>query len=129
MNNSLRLCRVSAYFCLIRCKLFLFLLPLILSAAYSQGNTAPDTQPAFLTMHLINAPLEKAFALIKKQTPYRVIYDNSTLKAAKPVTLAVDKEPLDNVLNLLFQSQPFGYKIMGESIIITPRPKSRKVLL
>jgi TonB-linked SusC/RagA family outer membrane protein len=123
MNHSLCLCRVNAYFCLIRCKLFLLLLPLMLSVAYSQSNPGPIRQPAFITMHLTNAPLGKAFALIKRQTPYRVIYDNSVLKAAKPVTIAIEKESLPKALDLLFQSQPFGYKIMGESIIITPRPQ------
>ncbi|HTN05989.1 SusC/RagA family TonB-linked outer membrane protein [Agriterribacter sp.] len=71
-------------------------------------------------MSLTNAPLEKAFVIIKQQTSYRVIYDNSLLENAKPVTIFVEKAPLLNVLMLLFRSQPFEYQIMDQSIILTP---------
>ncbi|MBX3253291.1 MAG: SusC/RagA family TonB-linked outer membrane protein [Chitinophagaceae bacterium] len=72
-------------------------------------------------MSLTNAPLVKAFDIIKQQTPYRIIYDNSLLKKAVPVTVAVNKEPLPNVLPLLFRGQPFEYRIIDQSIILTPQ--------
>jgi TonB-linked SusC/RagA family outer membrane protein len=86
-------------------------------------------------MHLVNAPLQKAFDQIRRQSDYRVIYDNSILKNAHPVTLSVEKESLNIVLDKLFRSQPFNYKIQDETIIIVPRgidsPESQsgKILL
>ncbi|MCW3119894.1 MAG: SusC/RagA family TonB-linked outer membrane protein, partial [Chitinophagaceae bacterium] len=98
---------------------FLLLLPLTL--IYSQGNAnRPDS--VFVSLHLNNAKIENAFLEIKHQTSYRVIYDNSLVKNAKPITIAVEKERLSNVLNLLFLEQPFSYRIVDESIIVVPAP-------
>jgi TonB-linked SusC/RagA family outer membrane protein len=77
-------------------------------------------------MHLERAPIVQAFHIIRQQTPYRVIYDNSLVKAARPVTVSVENEKLPVVLNLLFRGQPFEYRVIDKSIIITPRKPVRQ---
>lgn len=81
---------------------------------------------AHITMHLERAPIVQAFHIIRQQTPYRVIYDNSLVKAARPVTVSVENEKLPVVLNLLFRGQPFEYRVIDKSIIITPRKPARQ---
>jgi TonB-dependent starch-binding outer membrane protein SusC len=126
-TQTLQPCRMKACFCLMRSKLFGMLLSMTLTIAYAQGNAAPQPDSIYISMHLTNAPLEKAFTLIKQQTPYRVIYDNSILKTARPVTIMVEKQTLSSVLKLIFQYQPFDYRIMNESIIIIPRQQTADV--
>lgn len=120
-KRTLQFCRVKAFFCLKQRCILLLLLLAILKPAHSQANANPLQNSSLLTMSLTNAPLVKAFDIIKQQTPYRVIYDNSLLRKAVPVTVAVNKEPLPNVLPLLFRGQPFEYRIIDQSIILTPQ--------
>ena len=120
-ETTLQLCRVKAFFCLKQRYAILLLLLGILKMAQAQAGTNPPQDSSLLTINLFNAPLEKAFAIIKQQTPYRIIYDNSLLKNANPVTVNVNKEPLQKVLSLLFRSQPFDYRIIEQSIILTPK--------
>lgn len=120
-KKTLQCCRVRALFCLKQRYPLLLLLLAMLKLAHSQANGNPLQDSTLLTMSLTNVSLEKAFDIIKQQTPYRVIYDNSLLKKAKPVTVAVNKAPLLDVLALLFHSQPFEYRIIDQSIILTPQ--------
>lgn len=120
-KRTLQFCRVKAIFCPTQRYILLLLLLAILKPAHSQANSNPLQDSSLLTMSLTNAPLVKAFDIIKQQTPYRVIYDNGLLKKAVPVTVAVNKEPLPNVLPLLFRGQPFEYRIIDQSIILTPQ--------
>lgn len=120
-NRTLHLCSLKVFFCLKQRYSLVLLLLAMLKFVHSQANASPLQDSLLLTMSLTNATLERAFAVIKQQTPYRVIYDNSLLKKAKPVTVLVEKEPLSNVLPLLFSSQPFEYRIIDQSIILTPR--------
>lgn len=120
-QKTLHACRVQAFFCPIRKLLPMLFLSAILFMTWSQSKAeAQPLDSAYVTMHLSNAPLEKAFAIIKQQTPYRIIYDNSLLKEAKRVTVSAKNMKLAMVLNQLFNGQPFEYKVVDKSIIITP---------
>ncbi len=118
-KQTLHPCRVKAFVCQIGSGLLTFLLSAMFLITYSQSKASPDS--GYITMHLKDAPIQKAFDIIKQQTSYRVMYDNSLLRQAKPVSISVDREVLTNVLNLLFQAQPFNYRIINENIILTPR--------
>lgn len=91
-------------------------MPLLLSA-FSQ----PDS--ALITLELKKAPIEKAFEAIKKQSAFRVIYDNDLLKTANPVSLIANKLPVRQLLDMLFKNQPFSYNIVDETIIVIPLKK------
>ncbi len=97
------------------------LLVLLVMACCCTRSFASQVDSTLVTIDLNNASLEKAFIAIKQQTAYRVIYDNSLLKGAKPVTLHASKAKLSLVLQKLFEQQPFGYKIIEQTIIVTPK--------
>ncbi|MEO7140057.1 MAG: TonB-dependent receptor plug domain-containing protein, partial [Ferruginibacter sp.] len=119
-KTTLQLCRVKLQLCIKKMNAIL-LLALALSFSIQLNARCTSLQDSLvLSMRLLNAPLGKAFDLIKQQTPYRFIYDNSLLKKSKPVSLTVSNEPLTKVLSLLFRNQPFDYRIIEQSIIITP---------
>lgn len=123
-KSTLQFCRVKPLLCLKQWYAIMLLLLAMCKAIPSQAgdNTLQDS--SLLTMSLSNAPLENAFIIIKQQTPFRVIYDNSLLKKARPVTIAVNNAPLNRVLPLLFRNQPFDYRVIEQSIILTPEKSS-----
>jgi TonB-linked SusC/RagA family outer membrane protein len=84
------------------------------------STATPQPPGVLISLNLKEAPLQKAFAAIKKQTDYRVIYDNSLLKLARPVTIHVKNASLPAVLKQLFELQPFEYRMMDQTIIVTP---------
>ena len=127
-ETTLQFCRVKAFFCLKQRHVILLLLLGIINVSPTWANANTPQDSLVLTMTLSNAPLEKAFVIIKQQTPYRVIYDNSLMKKAKPVTITVNKEPLPSVLALLFRNQPFDYRIIEQAIILTPQVQKQAVI-
>jgi TonB-linked SusC/RagA family outer membrane protein len=104
--------------CLARTKIKM----LLLGAGFSLAMlTASAQENSPVSMELRNAPLESAFEIIKKQTPYRFVYDNDLLKRAKPVTVSVMNIGLTDLLVQLFRQQPFNYQLVKTVIIITPK--------
>ena len=76
--------------------------------SYSQG----------ITLQLKNAPLEKVFKLIEEQTKFHFVYSQEAMKKAKPVSIEVSDERLENVLRLSFTDQPLAYSIQDNFVII-----------
>ncbi|MFC4233361.1 SusC/RagA family TonB-linked outer membrane protein [Parasediminibacterium paludis] len=109
-----------AMYCHVRKKKNCLLLVLVMACCCTR-SFASQVDSTLVTIDLNNASLEKAFTAIKQQTAYRVIYDNGLLKGAKPVTLHASKAKLSLVLQKLFEQQPFGYKIIEQTIIVTPK--------
>jgi len=100
--------------------LFTFLVAFSLQSparSYSQG----------ITLKLKDAPLEKVFKLIEQQTKFRFVYSQEAMTEAKPVSIEVNNESLENVLRLSFTDQPLGYSIQDNFIIIKVGEK-KKVL-
>src|SRR5438045_4112980 len=58
-----------------------------------------------------NAPLEKVFAQIERQTSYTFVYTDKVLQDAKPVTVEVSNVSLEQVLSICFKEQPYTYTI------------------
>lgn len=119
-EQTLHTGRIRLFFGQTGMGVFTFIFSLMLLMAHAQGRA--NTDSAYISIRLVEAPLQKAFGIIRQQTPYRFIYDNSLLKKAKPVTVSVERASLVQVLNQLFREQPFNYRIIGENIILTPLP-------
>jgi TonB-linked SusC/RagA family outer membrane protein len=75
-----------------------------------------------ITLSLKNAPLEKMFGEVKRQTGYSFIYTRELLQNATTVTLEVINAPLEKVLENCFKGQPLTYTIEKKFIIVKPRP-------
>jgi len=100
--------------------LFTFLLAFSLQSparSYSQG----------ITLKLKDAPLEKVFKLIEQQTKFRFVYSQEAMKEAKPVSIEVINESLENVLRLSFTDQSLGYSIQDNFIIIKVDEKKKAI--
>lgn len=68
-----------------------------------------------------NAPLEKVFRSIRKQTGYTFAYTESILQQARPVSIDISNGTLDDVLKACFSNQPFNYSIIGRTIVVKPK--------
>jgi TonB-dependent starch-binding outer membrane protein SusC len=78
------------------------------AAAYSQKVT--------ISMH--NAPLEKVFKEITRQTGYLFFFTDEMLQKAQPVDVDMHNAQLEDVLKQCFQGQPLTYAITDKTIIL-----------
>lgn len=95
------------------------ILLLAFSLKASAGNFSQE-----ITLTLNNAPLEKIFKEIQKQTHYRFVYTKEDLEISKKVSLEVKKASLESVLELCFRDQPITYNIEERFIIISLKKRS-----
>lgn len=91
---------------------FLLLATLQIKAeGYSQG----------ITISAREAPLEKIFNEIKKQSGYSFVYTRQLLQHSRKVTLDVKNAALQNVLNECFRDQPVTYAILNQTVVLQPK--------
>ncbi|MBK0378450.1 TonB-dependent receptor [Mucilaginibacter segetis] len=76
-----------------------------------------------VTVKANNASLTEVIAQIRKQTKYDFLYNNATIKNAKPITVNAKDQDLKKVLDQCFADQPFEYTIKSHTVLITPRPQ------
>ncbi|HEY0669739.1 MAG TPA: SusC/RagA family TonB-linked outer membrane protein, partial [Sphingobacteriaceae bacterium] len=102
---------------LLAMKLSVFLLTAICfhvsAESYSQNVTLSER----------NAPLEKVFKSIKKQTDFAFFFDYSLISAAEPVNIHVKNVPLEKALELCFANQPLTYVLVGKTVVIKAKDK------
>lgn len=81
-----------------------------------------------ISLSLENAPLEKAFTEIKKQTGYSFVYTRAQLKNTLLITYRVKGGSLKDVLEQCFSNQPLSYLIEDKYIVVqtkaSPTPNS-----
>jgi TonB-linked SusC/RagA family outer membrane protein len=68
-----------------------------------------------------NAPVQKIFNEIRKQTGYQFLYANQVIASAKKVTIEVKNASLEEVLQTCFKDQPLEYEIKDKVIIVRPK--------
>jgi TonB-linked SusC/RagA family outer membrane protein len=71
-----------------------------------------------VTLNLKDAPLEKVFNEIRKQTGYDFVYKTEVLEHASKVNVNVQNASLQQVLDLCFKDQPLTYKIFQSFIAV-----------
>lgn len=71
-----------------------------------------------ITLSEKNAPLQKIFKAIERQTDYVFFYDYDWLQKAKKVTIEAKNIPLLQALDICFKDQPLTYSIVGKNILI-----------
>ncbi|WP_374164005.1 TonB-dependent receptor [Arcticibacter sp. MXS-1] len=74
-----------------------------------------------VSLVVTNAPMSEVIAQIKKQTNFDFLYNNNTLRDAKPITVKAKDLDLMKVLDLCFEGQPLEYKIQNNVIFITKK--------
>lgn len=89
--------------------IFIFLASLHVSAS---GNS----QGISLTGK--NITLKKAFAEIQKQSGFTFLYFDKDIEGAKKVTINVQNEGIEQVLNRLFAGQTLDYTIVEKTVVV-----------
>jgi TonB-dependent starch-binding outer membrane protein SusC len=84
-----------------------------------------DTQT--INLNVQNAPLEKVFSEIEKQTHYSFLYMQSLVQKAKHVTVKISNASLEKVLEICFKDQPqLTYSIMDKVVVVKPAVQTPK---
>jgi TonB-linked SusC/RagA family outer membrane protein len=117
----------------IKCIIAMKLLFLFTIAACLQASATGYGQTVSLSLR--NAPLEKAFTEIKRQTGYHFIYTRDQLKNTRPVSFQVVNGSLKEVLEKCFQQQPVWFILEDKYVVVQNRtqrsaiPDSAKVAI
>jgi TonB-linked SusC/RagA family outer membrane protein len=104
VTKTYRIMRITAFLLLVACL---------------QVSARGDAQTVTLSER--NAPLQKVFKSIHRQTGYQFFYKDELLNEAGPVTIEVKNVPLDEVLAQCFRSLPIVYTIVGKAIVVKSR--------
>lgn len=92
------------------------LLILLMVAACLQVSARGFSQA--ITLSLRDAPLEKVFTEIKKQSGYSFVYTRSQLEGAARVTISVRGGTINDVLDVTLRNQSLTYVIDGQYIVL-----------
>jgi TonB-dependent starch-binding outer membrane protein SusC len=95
--------KFTAFLCLVAC--------LHASAAGRAQN---------VTLSEKNVPLKKIFRELNRQTGFEFLYKDDFLRNAIPVSIHVNNEPIENVLEKCFTSQPLAFEIINKTIVVKP---------
>lgn len=74
-----------------------------------------------VTLHVKDAPLEKVFSELERQTGYQFFYRKALVAEFKNVDVAVSGAGLEQVLDLVLNSQHLGYTIVGKTVVVTKK--------
>jgi iron complex outermembrane receptor protein len=75
-----------------------------------------------ISLSVKEAPLEKVFRAIQRQSGYSFWYNTKQLEKATKVTIDLKNASLEEALSKCFQDQPFDYSIVEQTVVIKPRP-------
>jgi TonB-dependent starch-binding outer membrane protein SusC len=92
---------------------------IILLTASVMASAKGKSQGVSISMK--DAPLEKVFKEIKRQTGYSFMYTGTMLKEAKKVSIDVKNYSLEQALDVCLANQPFSYTIIDKTIVLKPR--------
>ncbi len=82
-----------------------------------------------VTLSEKNAPLDKVFREIKKQTGYTFVYTAKQLAKSAPVTLSVKNTNIREVLDICFRNQPLIYTLMDDMVIVKEKAVSAAIVM
>lgn len=103
-RQAVRIMKITAFILLV-CTLQ------VSAKGYSQSITLSEKE----------APLDKVFKSIEKQTDYIFFYNVDWVKKTDKVSVEVKNMQLQQVLDLLFKNQPLAYSITGKMITVFPK--------
>jgi len=81
-----------------------------------------------ITISEKNAPLDKVFKQIEKQTSYVFFYDDHILQNAKKVDVNMKNASIEQVLQVCLKDTPLNYQIVGNTIIVVLKQKSKGIV-
>lgn len=96
-------------------KITLFFIAL---STFSLMASPSFSQEMKVSLHLTNATIKEVLLEVKKQTDYSFLYNNEELNDASRVSIQVDDQTVDNILNLILRKQNLSYSIENNVILI-----------
>lgn len=117
MNYDCYSKRVGLHFTrlLLMMKLTLFLIVLF------SIKVSADAYAQQITLTLKNASLKTAITELRKQSKYDFIYDDRYIGKSNPISIHIDKAPMEEALRMVFREQPFTYELYNNAVIIQPK--------
>lgn len=95
--------------------LILFIIPLAVSA---QDKKQTDSNPLF-TFEFVNTPIKQVFDYIQSKSDYVFLYYGGVVNNTQKVTVKVQKQSIESVLQQLLKGMPVNYSIKDRQIILT----------
>ncbi|SMC55348.1 TonB-dependent receptor [Pedobacter africanus] len=95
---------------------------LFLITAILQVNAATYGQR--ITLSEKNAPIKAIFDEIRKQSGYDFLFTTTNLRNARPVNINVKNALLTEVLEQVFEGQPFEYQVIKKSVVVSKKEPS-----
>ena len=86
-------------------------------------HVSAKTYSQKITLQEKDAPLQKVFRDIEKQSGYQFFFADNDLRQTKTVTLSVKDFDLNEVLTLTFKDQPLTYSISEKTIMVKLKEK------
>jgi len=77
-----------------------------------------------ITLSLKKVSLETVFQQIEQQTDYRFFYTSEILAGTKPISLEVQRVPIETVLSLCFKDQPLDYTLEEKVVMVRKKVKA-----
>lgn len=71
------------------------------------------------------APLKKVLRQVARQAGISIVYDETLLATANPVTIDIKNATVKEVLDICLSNQPFAYTIDGTRIIVKSLPTAK----
>jgi TonB-dependent starch-binding outer membrane protein SusC len=92
------------------------LMAFILLAGFLQVSAHGYSQT--VTLNEKNAPLQKIFKEINRQTGYQFFYKDEVLDQAGKINIRVSNMPLEDALAICFKNLPFTFSIVEKTIVV-----------
>lgn len=80
-----------------------------------------------ITLHEKNAPLQKIFREIRKQSGYLFLYTDELIRNSRNTDVVVKDVSLEDALNEAFKEQPLTFSIVNKTIIVRRKEASNTV--
>jgi len=90
---------------------------LLIGSLHLSGKTRSQT----ITLDVTRTDIKQVFRAIENQTGYAVLYSDESVAGLQPLSINVNKMPLETFLKTLLKPALLDYQIDGTSIFIRPK--------
>lgn len=79
-----------------------------------------------ISLNLENASLKKVFKVIESQSSFRFVYKDTDLSLCDKVSIKVQDQPVENVVNRILENTPLVYKVVGQNLVVIADDKKEE---
>ena len=92
-------------------------------SAYAQDKGRPDGNQLF-TFEFADTPVKQVFSYIQEHSDYVFLYYGGVIDDSRKVTISVNNEDINGVLQKIFRRMPVDYEIHGRQITLKKKSTS-----